>query len=80
MEKVTCRDVEKELRNTIYFKQTKLPIIQVETINKQNKNKRIKYWLTEDKKTIEQKKPSSAEGKKDSRSQQRGIQIMDYLL
>lgn len=65
-------------RNTIYFKQTKLPIIPVETINKQNK--RIKYWLTEDKKIIEQKKPSSAEGKKDSRSQQRGIQIMDYLL
>lgn len=72
---------EGTVRNTIYFKQTKLPIIPVETINKQNKNKRIKYWLTEVKKIIEQKKkPSSAEGKKDSRSQQRGIQIMDYLL
>lgn len=48
---------EGTVRNTIYFKQTKLPIIPVETINKQNKNKRIKYWLTEVKKIIEQKKP-----------------------
>lgn len=47
---------EGTVRNTIYFKQTKLPIIPVETINKQNKNKRIKYWLTEVKKIIEQKK------------------------
>lgn len=45
---------EGTVRNTIYFKQTKLPIIPVETINKQNK--RIKYWLTEVKKIIEQKK------------------------
>lgn len=47
---------EGTVRNTIYFKQNKLPIIPVETINKQNKNKRIKYWLTEVKKIIEQKK------------------------